>query len=65
MPFRTVLNLINKLYEVDVVIVRNFGEEKLDINPLLFKYRARGYDLSNVEEKDLTKRLAEIKNEIN
>lgn len=37
LPFRSVLGLLDKLWEVDIVLVRNFTNDVLSMKPLLFK----------------------------
>jgi len=63
--YRVVIEIIDKLWQVDLVLVRNMCDEPLNLNPLLYKINARGYDLSNLSEEHLTKELHKIKDEIN
>lgn len=37
LPFRTVLGYIDKLYQVDLILIRNFTTDNMQLQPLLFK----------------------------
>lgn len=64
LPPRQVLAFIDRLWQVDVVLVRDLGEQSVKLTPLWFKYRARGYDLHSVPEPLLADKLAEVKREV-
>jgi len=65
LPFRQVLGYLDKLYEVDIVVIRNTTTDVLKVRPLLFRFKARGYDLKKVQVNDLAARLDAIAKEIN
>lgn len=60
-----VLANLDRIWEVDVMLLRNFSNQILKMEPILFANQARGYDLLEVPENLLAKRCEEIKKEIN
>lgn len=53
------------LFQVNLLIIRNFTETPLELNPLLFKYRANGYDLGKFSELELPDKLELVKKDVN
>jgi len=53
------------LYQVNLLLIRNFTDTPLELNPLLFKYRANGYDLGRFKEVELPDKLEMVKKDVN
>lgn len=47
------------------MLIRNFTDTPLELNPLLFKYKAVGYDLGRFKEIELPDKLALVKKDVN
>jgi len=62
--FKQTSNEIQKLYEANIVILRNLTTTDISITPLLFSTGATGFNLTGIKEVALTNKLHDIKDKI-